>query len=118
MLLLYQDLRFSNCLKDIIITKAGTSFLINSKVSIQLKNWKVKEFCAEYGLRPSLHVVEISFDTPTFDRITKDAAVKPVQVLSAIGGTMGLLTGFSIISAVEIIYFTIKFCFKLIRYNK
>ena len=28
--------------------------------------------------------------------------------LSAIGGTMGLLTGFSIISGVEIIYFVFK----------
>ena len=30
-------------------------------------------------------------------------------MLSAIGGTMGLLTGFSFISAIEIIYFLIKF---------
>ena len=31
-----------------------------------------------------------------------------VDKLSAVGGTMGLLTGFSIISAVEIIYFAAK----------
>ena len=30
-------------------------------------------------------------------------------MLSAIGGTMGLLTGFSIISGVEIVYFLIRF---------
>ena len=48
------------------------------------------------------------FDTPTFDKITKDSAAKPVDMLSAIGGTMGLLTGFSIISGVEIIYFATK----------
>ena len=47
-------------------------------------------------------------DTPTFDKITKDRAAKFVDILSAIGGTMGLLTGFSIISGVEIIYFTMK----------
>ena len=52
--------------------------------------------------------VRIYFDTPTFDRITKDDAAKPVNVLSAIGGTMGLLTGFSLISAVEILYFAVK----------
>ena len=39
------------------------------------------------------------FNTPTFDRITKDRAAKFADMLSAIGGTMGLLTGFSIISA-------------------
>ena len=47
-------------------------------------------------------------DTPTFDKITKDRAAKFVDILSAIGGTMGLLTGFSIISAVEIAYFSTK----------
>ena len=49
--------------------------------------------------------MRIYFDTPTFDRITKDRAAKFVDMLSAIGGTMGLLTGFSIISGVEILYF-------------
>ena len=52
--------------------------------------------------------MRISFDTPTFDQITRDDAAKTVDMLSAIGGTMGLLTGFSIISAVEIIYFAVK----------
>ena len=50
----------------------------------------------------------VYFDTPTFDRITKDRAAKFVDMLSAIGGTMGLLTGFSIISGVELLYFLIK----------
>ena len=58
--------------------------------------------------------MRISFDTPTFDLITKDRADKPVDMLSAIGGTMGLLTGFSIISAVEILYFATKIFFKII----
>ena len=52
-----------------------------------------------------LRFVRIYFETPTFDRITKDRAAKFVDMLSAIGGTMGLLTGFSLISGVEIIYF-------------
>ena len=51
------------------------------------------------------------FDTPVFDRITKDRSAKFIDMLAAIGGTMGLLTGFSIISAVEIIYFATKFIF-------
>ena len=48
------------------------------------------------------------FDTPTFDIIQKDGAAKWEDKLSAIGGTMGLLTGFSIISGVEILYFAVK----------
>ena len=50
----------------------------------------------------------IYFQTPKFDKITKVRAAKFVDMLSAIGGIMGLLTGFSIISGVEIIYFSVK----------
>ena len=52
-----------------------------------------------------MRYVRIFFDTPTFDRITMDRAAKFADILSAIGGTMGLLTGFSIISGMEILYF-------------
>ena len=62
-----------------------------------------------------MRFVRIYFDTPTFDRIEKDRAAKFVDMLSAIGGTMGLLTGFSIISGVEIIYFAGKIIFNLKR---
>ena len=55
-----------------------------------------------------LRFVRIYFYATTFDRITKDRAAKFVDMLSAIGGSMGLLTGFSIISAVEIVYFGFK----------
>ena len=65
-----------------------------------------------------LRFVKIYFDTPTFDRITKDRAAKFVDMLSAIGGTMGLLTGFSIISAVEIIYFAAKIVFNIVKRKK
>ena len=64
--------------------------------------------------RQNLRFVGIHFDTPTFDRILKDRAAKPVDILSNIGGTMGLLTGFSVISAVEILYFTVKIALKYI----
>ena len=62
--------------------------------------------------------VRIYFETQTFDRVTKDRAAKFEDMLSAIGGTMGLLTGFSIISAVEILYFVTKFAWNIIQQNK
>ena len=68
-----------------------------------------------YEWKNSLRYVRIYFDTPTFDRITKDRAAKFVDMLSAIGGTMGLLTGFSLISAVEICYFAVKIIFNMIN---
>ena len=62
----------------------------------------------DHELPLKLKYVRIYFDATTFDIITKDKAAKFVDMLSAIGGTMGLLTGFSIISGVEVIYFIVK----------
>ena len=64
-----------------------------------------------------MRFVRLYFDTPTFDIITKDRAAKFVDMLSAIGGTMGLLTGFSIISGIEILYFAIKIGCNVYRKN-
>ena len=76
--------------------------------------------------------MQISVITSTFDRIKKeyrsllirlltltlqDRAAKFVDQLSAIGGTMGLLTGFSLISAVEILYFLAKIFYKILKRN-
>ena len=72
-------------------------------------------FFVDYEWENRLRYVRIYFDTPTFDRITKDRAAKFVDMLSAIGGTMGLLSGFSIISAVEILYFVAYTVYSLIR---
>ena len=71
-------------------------------------------FTSDFEWKNKLRFVRIYFDTPTFDRITKDRAAKFVDMLSAIGGTMGLLTGFSIISGVEILYFCVKIFFEKI----
>ena len=54
-------------------------------------------------------LVHIFFDTASYDEIERDMKIKFEGQLSLIGGTMGLLTGFSIISGVEILYFLAKF---------
>ena len=59
-------------------------------------------------LSPTLQLVEIYFDTATFDDIERDKKIKTEAQLSLIGGTMGLLTGFSIISGIEIIFFLFR----------
>ena len=63
----------------------------------------------------NLRFVRIYLYATTFDRITMDRAAKFVDMLSAIGGTMGLLTGFSIISGVEIVYFGIRIILKIVK---
>ena len=75
-------------------------------------------FQPEEKTKNPLRLVRIYFDTPTIERITKDRAAKFVDMLSAIGGTMGLLTGFSIISGVEIIYFAAKIVLSCIMKNR
>ncbi len=65
--------------------------------------------CSEFARTSNLHLVTIYFDTPTFDTIEKDAKVTLESVVGSVGGTLGLFTGFSVLSAVEILYFLIKF---------
>ena len=73
---------------------------------------------SDFKWKSKLRYVRIYFDTPKFDLITKDRAAKFVDMLSAIGGTMGLLTGFSIISGVEILYFAAKMIWKAYQKKK
>ena len=61
-----------------------------------------------YRRRTELQWVRIYFATPTFDLITKEEKANFVTKLSLIGGTLGLLAGFSIISGFEIIFFLVK----------
>ena len=68
-------------------------------------------------MKTKLRWVRIFFDTPTFDHIIKDEKANFVAKISAIGGTMGLLTGFSIISGMEILFFTAKILFAVIKKN-
>ena len=69
----------------------------------------------EFERNEKLVFVKIFFQAPTFDKITKDRADNPEDQLSAIGGTLGLLTGFSLISAVEIMYFSFKIILRFFR---
>ena len=68
-----------------------------------------------YEWKDSYKIIGIYIDTPAFDVVTKDVAATFSDRLSAIGGTLGLLTGFSIISGVEIFYFFVKFLLSLTR---
>ena len=61
----------------------------------------------------TIELVQIFFDTATFDNIEKDKKIKFDAQISLIGGTMGLLTGFSIISGVEIVAFVVKLIMSL-----
>ena len=63
-------------------------------------------------------MVQIYFNTPTYDKVVKDVKVTLEAQLGLIGGTMGLLTGFSILSGVEIVYYFIMFFMRLVNTSK
>ena len=64
------------------------------------------------GFQP-LHMVQIYFDTATYDEVERDTKVTLEAQLGLNGGTMGLLTGFSLLSGLEILYFVAKFFMSL-----
>ena len=55
-----------------------------------------------------MKLIQIYFDTAPYDKIERDVKVNLEAQLGLIGGTMGLLTGFSILSGVEIVYYAMK----------
>lgn len=68
-----------------------------------------------FEMKVKLKYLRISFDANPFDKVTKDKSAKFTDILSVIGGTMGLLSGFSIISGVEILYFGIRIILDALR---
>ena len=72
------------------------------------------------GVEPELklHVVNIFFNTPTVDEITKDAKTNIMTQISVIGGTLGLFTGFSIMSGFEILYFVVRIALGMLEKSK
>ena len=69
-------------------------------------------------IEANLRLVRIYFDTATFDDIERDKKIKTEAQLSLIGGTMGLFSGFSIISGIEIIFFLAKFLYRGVAHFK
>ena len=63
-------------------------------------------------MRFSVAELRINFGKAFFQKVTADARVNFSIALSTVGGTLGLFTGFSIISALEIIYWIYKGIFK------
>ena len=63
-----------------------------SKIELGVESCDNEHIC-KYEITERLQVVEIYFDTPTFDKITRDAKTNDIAKLSMIGGTLGLLTG-------------------------
>ena len=60
-----------------------------------------------------MQLVQLYFNTATYDKIERDVKITTTAAIGLVGGTMGLLTGFSILSGVEILYFAAKLIMSL-----
>ena len=65
-----------------------------------------------------LILVQIYFDTALFDEISQDKKATFETQISVLGGTLGLFSGFSVLSAVEIVYYLFKLFLSLITATK
>ena len=95
----------------LMITILGRSYVNVDDLIIQIDLKGLKR-------HTELHWVHIHFNTPTFDKITRDEKANFVAKMSALGGTMGLLTGFSVISAAEIVFFGAIIAFGSLKLRK
>ena len=64
---------------------------------------------AEERFRKDISVLNFFFDTPIITQIRLKMRVSMFDKLSAIGGTLGLWTGISIITIIETVWWLIKF---------
>ena len=54
-------------------------------------------------------ILNFFFDTPIITEITLELRTNIFDMISAIGGTLGLFTGISVITLVEVVYWLFKF---------
>ena len=125
---LYADVNFENKtnnenIKDKVVLESMIQAYndykesnVKSQILILEKNGRW--FSKVHALHHPLQVVQIYFSSATYDEIVNDVSVSLGDQISAIGGTMGLFAGFSILSAVEVIYFILKFLFSLMSRRK
>ena len=73
--------------------------------------------CPASPKEDEIYFVEIFLATSTYDKVEQDKKMTLEAQLGVIGGTMGLLPGFSILSGVEIVYYAIRF-FVSLRISK
>ena len=115
---LIQDSKvFSQLIKDYKSYKS--TFLRNVKFNSTSPNlgkymksiwfWNIALFIVASSNEAEMYFIEVFIDISTYDKVEQDKKMTLEAQLGLIGGTMGLLTGFSILSGVEIIYYAIRF---------
>ena len=91
---------------------------ISGRSYVEVDDIIIKVDLKGFKRHTKLHWVHIHFNTPTFDKITRDEKANFVTKMSAVGGTMGLLTGFSVISFAEIFFFGAAIVIGSVHFSK
>ena len=76
------------------------------------------QFASEIILPYNLQVVMVGIGSATYDQIEYDLAFTMEGALGLVGGTMGLFSGFSVLSGVEIVYYLAKYIGQSFSYKR
>ena len=79
---------------------------------------RFSQFVSETILPYDLQVVLVGIGSATYDQIEYDLAFTMEGALGLVGGTMGLFSGFSVLSGVEIVYYLAKYICKSFSYKR
>ena len=66
----------------------------------------------------NLQVVIVGIGSATYEQIEYDLVFTLEGALGLVGGTMGLFSGFSVLSGVEIVYYLAKYIGKVFSYKR
>ena len=76
------------------------------------------QFVSEMVLPYNLQVLLVGIGSATYDQIEYDLAFTLEGALGLVGGTMGLFSGFSVLSGVEIVFYLAKYIGKSFSYKR
>lgn len=86
--------------------------IFNSKLAKNLtklaNNLTTDADLAQKRFNEDITILNFFFDTPIITEITLDLKTSIFDMISAIGGTLGLFTGISVITLVEVMYWAVK----------
>ena len=107
---LYADWTYVNTTLDSALSALQEDYEQYKKTFAQNFVFDISSNLSTIPYKP-MQLVQIYFSTATYDNMRFDVTVTFEARLAVIGGFMGLFAGFSVLSAIELIYFCLKFCF-------
>ena len=101
------------------LVDAKNSFIDESTKTVAkaVNNLTSNEELAQERFKRDISVLNFFFDTPIITQMGREMRVSMFDKLSAIGGTLGLYTGISIITIVETVWWLVRFGIHAFRHK-